>query len=142
MILHEALRLYTPAGTIIRIAREDTKLGNMTIPKGVYLLLHILLLHHDPEYWGEDAKEFKPERFAGGVTKAAKGDQHSYFPFSWGPRICLGQNFVMTEARMTIAMILQRFSFEIAPSYTHLPYCSPLTTTHPKYGAQLILRKL
>lgn len=128
---------------MIRIASEETKLGNMTVPKGAYIFLYMLLLHHDPEYWGDDANEFKPERFAGGVTTAAKdGGPYSYFPFSWGPRICLGQNFVMTEARMTIAMILQRFSFEIAPSYSHLPYFSPLSTTHPKYGAQLILHKL
>ncbi|KAF5794075.1 putative secologanin synthase [Helianthus annuus] len=114
MILHEVLRLYPPAVMITRATHKDTKLGNMTIPPGV---------------------------FANGIVNATKGKGSSPFiPFSSGPRVCLGQNLAMTKAKTAIAMVLQRFSFELSPSYKHSPF--QVFTVPPQFGAHLILHNL
>ena len=98
-----------------------------------------MLVQRDPMLWGTDAAEFKPERFKDGLSKATKSHV-SFFPFAWGPKICIGQNFAMLEAKMAMALILQRFSFELSPSYVHAPQI--VVTIHPQFGAHLILRKL
>ncbi|KAH6759359.1 hypothetical protein C2S51_019594 [Perilla frutescens var. frutescens] len=139
MILQEVLRLYPSVPVILRRTKEEVQLGKWTIPAGVYLQLLIGLLHHDPKIWGDDAKEFNPLRFSGGVS-AATTSPYSYIPFAAGPHLCIGQNFAMIEAKMAIAMILRRFSFDLSPSYSHAPFLS--LTIAPQYGATMILRKL
>ncbi|KAF9604060.1 hypothetical protein IFM89_001935 [Coptis chinensis] len=121
MILYEVLRLYPPLVQQIRYTCKTTK----------------LLIHHDREFWGDDAEDFRPERFSEGISKVSKDQKVAFFPFGWGPRICIGQNFAMIEAKMALAMILQHFSFQLSPSYAHAP--NTITTLQPQHGAQIIL---
>ncbi|KAI3831903.1 hypothetical protein MKX03_022275 [Papaver bracteatum] len=138
MIFFEVLRLYPPGPELHRYTSKRTKLGNLSIPAGVILTVPLILAHHDPEYWGDDSEEFKPERFAEGVSNAPK-DKLAYFPFSRGPKVCIGQNFALIEAKMALTMILQHFSFQLSPSYTHAPCV--LMNLAPQHGAQIILHK-
>ncbi|CAJ1978212.1 unnamed protein product [Sphenostylis stenocarpa] len=139
MILQESLRLYPPVVMFARYLRKDTKLGDLTIPAGVELVVPVSMLHQEREYWGDDAGEFNPNRFSEGVSKATKG-KLSYLPFGWGPRLCIGQNFGLLEAKVAVSMILQRFSLEFSPSYAHAP--SFIITLQPERGAHVILHKL
>ncbi|GAA0144292.1 oxygenase [Lithospermum erythrorhizon] len=139
MILNEVLRLYLPAMMFTRLTTRETTLGQTTLLAKVQLMLPILALHHDKEVWGDDVEDFNPERFKEGVSKATKGDV-SFFPFGWGPRTCIAQNFAMLEAKMTLVMILQCFAFELSPSYTHASHT--VVTLQPQHDAYLSLRKL
>nr|AJD25170.1 cytochrome P450 CYP72A329 [Salvia miltiorrhiza] len=139
MILNESLRVYTPGATLGRFTHSEANFGKYKIPAGVQLVLPVLAVHHDTRLWGDDATSFKPERFAEGVSKATQG-QPKFIPFGSGPRICIGQNFAMLEAKLAMVMILQNYSFKLSPSYAHAPHA--LITLQPQYGAHLILTKL
>jgi cytochrome P450 len=139
MVFNEVLRLYPPVVLINRRTYKEIELGGVTYPPGVMLALNIMSTHRDPAIWGDDSDEFNPVRFAEGVTKACS-DPGAFFPFSWGPRNCIGQNFALLEAKVAISMILQHFTFELSPSYVHAP-CTVLTL-HPQHDVPLRLRRL
>ncbi|KAM7476745.1 hypothetical protein LguiB_023988 [Lonicera macranthoides] len=139
MILFEVLRLYPPVIDVTKIVHEETKLVKLLIPPGVQIMLPSLMLHRNKKVWGDDALEFNPTRFAEGVASVTK-NQVTYIPFTWGPRVCLGQNFALLQAKLGLAMILQRFTFDLSPTYKHAPIA--ILALQPQHGARVIYRQI
>ncbi|OAY54067.1 cytochrome P450 714A1 isoform X2 [Manihot esculenta] len=138
MVIQEAMRLFPPAGFVVREALEEVQIGNITIPKGVCIWTLISTLHRDPTMWGPDANEFRPERFADGVSKACKFPQ-AYIPFGLGTRLCVGRNFAMVELKIVISSIVSKFKFSLSPNYVHSPVFRMLV--EPQHGLQLLIQK-
>ncbi|KAL9224221.1 hypothetical protein vseg_000282 [Gypsophila vaccaria] len=137
MILNEVIRLYPPVIAHYRHAYKKTNIGEICIPAGVNVTLPMLIMQHDHDIWGDDADEFNPERFSEGVAKASK-DQFAFFPFGYGPTICVGQTFALIEAKVALSMILQSFSIKLSPSYIHAP--QTVMMLQPQHGAHVILQ--
>ncbi|XP_018481240.1 cytokinin hydroxylase isoform X2 [Raphanus sativus] len=135
-VINESLRLYPPATLLPRMAFEDIKLGDLTIPKGLSIWIPVLAIHHSEELWGKDANEFNPERFGG---KPFAPGRH-FIPFAAGPRNCIGQSFAMMEAKIILATLISKFNFAISNNYRHAPIV--VLTIKPKYGVQVILKPL
>ncbi|KAJ4959234.1 hypothetical protein NE237_026345 [Protea cynaroides] len=101
---------------MIREAKTDVQLGDYMIPRGTEFFVPILAVPHDPALGGNDVMEFNPARFSNGV---GRDDIGALIPFGLGPRTCVGQNLAMLQAKLAIVVILQRFSFRLAPTYQH-----------------------
>lgn len=139
MVLFETLRLYSPALFMQRKTLADMTVGSIKLPKGIAIVIPIPLMHREKVAWGDDADEFNPMRFENGIAGAAKVP-HGLLAFSMGPRNCIGQNFSMLEAKSTLALMLQKFSFTLSPEYVHAPV--DIFTLKPKFGLPVILRPL
>ncbi|XP_039161915.1 cytochrome P450 CYP749A22 isoform X1 [Eucalyptus grandis] len=140
MIINESLRLYPPVISLLRKVKKQVTLGNLVLPADIVLDIPTLAIHHDRRIWGNDVHLFKPERFSEGIAKATNNNAAAFLPFGLGPRTCVGINFATNEAKIAIAMILQRYSFTLSPGYIHLP--AHILTIHPQHGVKVILHPL
>ncbi|KAI5008429.1 hypothetical protein ZWY2020_009477 [Hordeum vulgare] len=123
---------------MIRTANRDVELGGCVVPAGTELLIPILAVHHDEEHWGSDATDFNPARF--GDERPLRRHQMAFMPFGGGERVCIGQNLALIEAKVALAVVLQRFAFRLSPAYVHAPRV--LMILNPQYGAPVIFRPL
>ncbi|CAN1762431.1 Cytochrome P450 709B2 [Linum perenne] len=139
MVLMEALRLYSPITELIREASEDSKVGDVTIPKGACVLIPITKIHRSKEHWGDDANDFNPWRFRDGIMKAVKHPS-AFLPFGLGARVCIGQNFAMMETKTVLAMVIKRFSFSLSSDYKHAPIS--YISMQPEFGLPVLVRPL
>nr|XP_025677768.2 cytokinin hydroxylase-like [Arachis hypogaea] len=138
-VMNEALRLYPPSPNVQRQAREDIEVKGLIVPKGTNMWIDVVAMHHDPELWGEDANEFKPERFMEDVNGGCK-HKMGYLPFGFGGRMCVGRNLTFMEYKIVLTLLLSNFSFNISPTYHHSP--SIMLSLRPTHGLPLILQPL
>ncbi|WP_211745731.1 cytochrome P450 [Paenibacillus sp. Marseille-Q4541] len=106
MVLNEALRLWPTAPAFSLYAKEETQIGGKyPMKKGDSVTVLIPKLHRDTRVWGDDAEEFKPERFA----DPSKVPHDAYKPFGNGQRACIGQQFALQEATLVLGMVVKHF---------------------------------
>lgn len=110
-IIKETMRLSPPAWIIGREALEDVQIGPWTIPAGAQIVTSQWIMHRDPRYF-EDPLTFRPERWLGGQLED-RLPRFAYFPFGGGPRICIGNHFAMMESMLALAVLCQRWRFEL-----------------------------
>ena len=147
----EALRLMPPAYLVGRCTAMATTLPApwregpvYHLPKGTTVLVSPYVLHRDTRWWGDDAHEFKPERWlelleskkgsSGGWTGAISGmgPHGAYIPFGAGQRNCIGTGFAMMEAVLVLGAVLA--AVELRPpagAAAALPAPAPGITLRP-----------
>ena len=117
-IMHETLRLYPTVPQTVREAQKDTYVGDTFIPAGTVMVIPIWLINRSPDIWGQDAAEFRPERW---ITPEGKPNSnggrvsnYDFLTFLHGPRSCIGQNFAKAEMRCLLAAMVKSFSWSLA----------------------------
>lgn len=113
-IWKETNRLHSAAAFFVKTAAEDTKLNGsgVIIPKGTQVMFCTMVQHRHPLFWTQPSK-FTPERWD------AKGDEYqarpgTYFPFSMGPRSCVGRALAEYEGWLFLVEYFRRFNFQLA----------------------------
>lgn len=111
-IIKEALRITPVVPYIQRLTKEEFKIGEYIIPKGVVIVPSIYLAHRDPDVWKEPNK-FIPERFLNSTEMP-----YSYLPFGGGMRRCIGGAFAQYEMKIVIAQMLLNAELSLKENYT------------------------
>jgi cytochrome P450 len=118
-IMNETLRLYPVVPFNVRVSLTDTTLpvgggpdgtSPIGVPKGTPIGYSTLVMQRRPDLYPgpetgfPDITKFVPERWESWTPKA-----WTYVPFNGGPRICIGQQFALTEMGYTLVRLFQRF---------------------------------
>lgn len=124
-VIEETLRLYPPAWAFERQAVCDDEIAEGRIPKGSIVGVVPFLVHRDPRVF-PDPEAFDPTRFAAGAEKPKYG----YLPFGGGPRTCIGNQFALTEAIVSLTMIAR--DYRAVPRAGRVLELDPKVTLRPK----------
>ena len=108
-VLEETLRLYPPVWLFTRRSHADDELDEYDVPADTDIYLSPFILHRSPHYW-PDPERFDPERFKPG-DKPKK--DRPFYPFSLGPRRCLGEYFSFLEMKVHLGLLLPRFRMQL-----------------------------
>lgn len=108
-VIQETLRLYPPAWIVDRQAAEDDEYQGLPLPKGTLISAYLYGVHHSPRLWPEP-EAFRPARF--GPEQQREQVPYAFIPFGGGPRLCIGNQFALTEMQLVLLRVLRRFEVE------------------------------
>ena len=116
-IVKETLRWrpIAPLGVPHIATREDWYEG-MYIPKGTACIANIWQCNHDRTVYGDDADEFRPERFLNERGELTSGpmnpNQEGHSSYGFGRRTCVGKLLANDALFMDVARALWAVNFE------------------------------
>ncbi|KAI9149701.1 hypothetical protein H9P43_009879 [Blastocladiella emersonii ATCC 22665] len=122
-VIKETMRLYPSVGNLPpRILTSPAILSDGSrVPAGTIVSGNTIAIHRDCAQWGDDADEFKPERWAdlgvgadGAIPMHPSAHDFKWVPFGGGQRICPGQSFSIIEQRVVLSMLLLRYEWTVA----------------------------
>ncbi len=114
-IFKESLRLYPPAWTFAREAKEDVVIKDYHFPKGSVLWTITYLLHHSEKYF-HDAEKFIPSRWD--EKEIENLPKYAYLPFGGGNRMCIGEGFAWMEGILVLATIAGKFRLQLPKNFS------------------------
>lgn len=132
MVFSESMRLYPPIYIIARQAIHAFSIGDYELPADTIVLVSPFLIHHDARFHP------KPEIFNPHNWDDRPGGQHpryEFFPFSEGPRSCIGQHYAWLEGVMVLASIAQFWQIKLVPD--HPVKIDQLLNLRPKHGMKM-----
>jgi cytochrome P450 len=134
-VINESLRLYPPVSLISRSPLADDEIGGYHVPKGGMVLICSYVSHRHSGIW-DNPEGFDPDRW---LPERSEGrPKNAWFPFSGGPRQCIGGYFGLIEMHIVLSMILQRFELDLVPGHPVEP--RPGITLGFRNGLQMTVR--
>ncbi|KAF9812294.1 hypothetical protein IEO21_06268 [Rhodonia placenta] len=156
-VVRETMRLHAPVSSTMRYAAKDDVIplaapytdrngevcDGIRVSKGSPIIIPILAMNRSKAVWGEDAHEFRPERWESTIETAQHmpGVWAHMMSFLGGPRACIGYRFSLVEMKALMFVLVRGFEFELA-----VPICKkrmlvqrPFVSDEMDKGAQLPL---
>eukprot|EP00253_Pinus_taeda_P021278 PITA_21278 len=114
-VVKETLRLYPAA--VIAVPHESVEavtVGRYHIPKKTMLIVNVWAIGRDPNVWGADACEYKPERFMKDEhVNSIDLSDFSMIPFSAGRRGCPGAPMAIPTIELALTQLLHIFNWRV-----------------------------
>lgn len=127
--IKESLRLNPAAPLIGRTAVQDTELSDGTFLRaGTRVVIPAYASARLENIWGDDAAEYKPERWIDSTTgKLLPVSPFKFLVFYGGPRMCLGAKLAMLELKVALASILSKFHLHTTRDPFEIQYAPSLS---------------
>lgn len=136
MVFAESMRIFPPSYVIPRQAVNDFQIDRYIVPRGTIVLMSPYLIHHDERFHPEP-EQFNPRKWD--KHSAKQNSKYEYFPFSMGPRSCIGEPFAWMQGIIVLASIAQSWRIKLVPD--HPVELLQRINLRPKYGMMMTLHR-
>jgi cytochrome P450 len=106
-VVHETLRLYSPAVISARRVIRDVQFDGRRIRAGRMIIFSAYVTHRTAEIWSAPT-EFHPQRWDPAAPEYRKPAPHEFIPFSGGLHRCIGAVMAITEMTVMLARLVAR----------------------------------
>ena len=112
-VIYESMRLFPANGLpLARVSPpEGLEIDGHYFPPGTQLTVYSWTLHRNKRLFGEDASEFKPERWLD--EEKSKSLHQCFFSFGYGSRLCLGRHLAWMEMLKAISSIFRKYTISL-----------------------------
>jgi len=110
-VVKEALRIHPPLFILLRAALQDCEILGFQVKKGNWVAVSPMVAHRDPEVF-ENPLQFDPDRYGPGREEDKR--PFAYISFGGGRHKCMGNAFAILQIKAIIAVLLNRYEFELA----------------------------
>lgn len=124
-VIKESLRLFPVALLQARTSKVEIQLDNHKVPPGTIFLFEPLITHTNKDLWGPDADKFDPDRFLD--ENFSKIPPFAYFPFSFGPRICIAHRYAWNVMRIFLSRFILKYHVTTELKYEELKFTMRMT---------------
>ncbi|KAI9076690.1 hypothetical protein K1719_041330 [Acacia pycnantha] len=126
--LSETVRLYPAVPWDGKICfADDTLPDGFSVKKGDLVSYLPYAMGRMKFLWGDDAEEFKPERWLDTNGKFQQESAFKFTTFQAGPRMCLGKDFSYRQMKIFSAILLSSHKFKLADPNKRAHYRTTLT---------------
>ncbi|PWN46321.1 cytochrome P450 [Ceraceosorus guamensis] len=137
-VVQEVMRLRPPVPHTARQARKTSTIDGVLIPKGTLIYIPNWVCNTDPEVWGQDALEFRPERFDELSEKYNK--TFSILTFIAGAHHCIGRVTAENELKALLCTLIANFEFHKKDPEQTVKRTSAITMK-PQGGLELLVKR-
>jgi len=135
----ESLRLFPPVPMTLRKARLDDYIDSVFVPKGTLLYIPIRVVNTYKGIWGEDADQFRPERWLS--LPETYNPAFSLLSFIAGPHACIGKTMAIIEMKAVLMHLIANFEFDRAYEGQEAQPTAAVTMK-PKDNMPLLVRSI
>ncbi|XP_010417232.2 PREDICTED: alkane hydroxylase MAH1-like [Camelina sativa] len=138
--LCESLRLHAPIPFERKSPiKQDMLPSGHKVDANWKILFSVYALGRMKAVWGEDASEFKPERWISKSNGGLHVPSFKFFVFNSGPRNCLGKNLSFLQMKTVAVEIIRYYDIKVVEGHKVEPSSS--IVLHMKHGLKVTVAK-
>lgn len=114
-VITEALRAHAATGFVLEreVPEGGVTFAGEFIPAGTIVGINSWVMHANQQVYGEDAEEFRPERWLEEGEDRVREMKRCNMAFGAGPRVCVGRNISMMEISKLIPEMMRMYNFRL-----------------------------
>lgn len=123
----------------IQVVEDDVFPDGTVLKKGTKVIYAIYAMGRMEGIWGNDCREFKPERWLMRDGRFMSESAYKFTAFNGGPRLCLGKDFAYYQMKFVAASIIYRYHVKVVENHPVTPKLA--LTMYMKYGLKVNIQR-